>query len=101
MTAGALAAQADALLSAAAFLEQAGIPGLTIAVGGGEITILVSRTLPPAARIAAVTTLAAAIGAPAPACATIGTWTQISADGNIGAHPARICASIEPGETAA
>jgi len=101
MTAGALAAQADALLSAAAFLEQAGIPGLTIAVGCGEITILVSRTLPPAARIAAVTTLAAAIGAPAPACATIGTWTQISADGNIGAHPARICASIEPGETAA
>jgi hypothetical protein len=101
MTAGALAAQADALLSAAAFLEQAGIPGLTIAVGGDEIIILVSRTLPPAARIAAVTTLAAAIGAPAPACATIGTWTQISADGNIGAHPARICASIEPGETAA
>jgi hypothetical protein len=101
MTAGTLAAQADALLSAAAFLEQAGMPGLTIAVGGDEITILVSRTLPPAARITAVTTLAAATGAPAPACTTIGTWTQVSADGNIGGHPARVCASIEPGETAA
>ena len=99
--AGTLATQTDALLSAAAFFEQAGVPGLTIAVGGDGITILVSRTLPPAARITAVTTLAAAIGAPAPACATIGTWTQISADGTIGGHPARVCASIEPGETAA
>jgi hypothetical protein len=101
MTASALAAQADALLSAAAFLEQAGMTGLTIAVDGDGITILVSRTLPPAARITAVTALAAAIGAPAPACAAIGTRTQISADGSIGGHPARICASIEPGETAA
>jgi hypothetical protein len=43
------AAQADALLSAAAFLEQAGITELTIAVAGDQITILVPRTLPPAA----------------------------------------------------
>ena len=101
MTASALAAQADALLSAAMFIEQAGMTGLTIAVDGDGITILVPRTLPPAARLTAVTALAAAIGAPAPACTTIGTWTQISADGTIGAHPARICASIEPGEPAA
>lgn len=101
MTGGALAAQADALLSAAVFLEQAGLAGLTIAVADDGITILVPRTLPPAARLAAVTALAAAIGAPAPACTTIGTRTQISADGTIGGHPARVSASIEPEETAA
>ena len=101
MSAGALAAQADALVSAAAFLEQAGLTGLTIAVADDGITILVPRTLAPAARLTAVTALAAAIGAPAPACTTIGTWTQISADGTIGGHPARVTASIEPGEPAA
>ena len=54
--------------------------GLTIAVDDDEIIIQVPRTLPPAARITAVTALAAAIGAPAPACTTLGTWTQVSAD---------------------
>jgi len=97
----ALAAQADALLSAAAFIQQAGITGLTIAVAGNGITLLVPRTLPPAARIAAVTALAAAIGAPAPVCTTIGSWTQISTDGTIGGHPARISASIDPQDSAA
>jgi len=97
----ALATQADALLSAAAFIEQAAMTGLTIAVGDEGITILVPRTLPPAARIAAVTALAAAIGAPAPVCTTIGTWTQISADGTISGHQARVSASIEPKDTAA
>jgi hypothetical protein len=96
-----LAAQADALLSAAAFLEQADMTGLTIAVAGDQITILVPRTLPPAARITMVTALAAAMGAPAPVCTTIGTWTQISTDGTIGGHPARISASIDPQDTAA
>jgi hypothetical protein len=95
-----LAAQADALLSAAAFIEQAGMTGLTIAVGDDGIIILVPRTLPPAARITAVTALAAAIGAPAPACTTVGTWTQISATGRIGGHQARVTASIEPQGTA-
>ena len=99
--AGALATQADALLSAAAFLEQAGLTGLTIAVADDGITILVPRALPPAARITTVTALAATIGAPAPACTTIGTWTQISADGTISGHPARVCASIEPQDAAA
>ena len=65
-SASVLAAQADALLSAAAFIEQAGLTGLTIAVADDGITILVPRTLPPAARITTVTALAAAIGAPAP-----------------------------------
>lgn len=96
-----LAAQADALLSAAAFLEQAGMTGLTIAVADDGITILVPRTLAPAARITAVTALAAAIGAPAPVCTTIGTWTQISATGTIGGHPACVSASIDPQDTPA
>ena len=96
-----LAIQADALLSAAAFIEQAGMTGLTIAVSGDQITILVPRTLTPAARITAVTSLAAAIGAPAPVCTTIGTWTQVSTDGTISGHPARISASIDPEEPAA
>jgi len=94
--ASALAIQADALLSAAAFIEQAGMTGLTIAVADDQITILVSRTLTPAARITAVTALAAAIGAPAPVCTTIGTWTQISTHGTIGGHPAQISATIDP-----
>ena len=93
---GVLAAQADALLSAAAFIEQAGMTGLTVAVGDDEITILVPRTLPPAARITAVTALAAAIGAPPPVCTAIGTWTQISTHGTIGGHPAQISATIDP-----
>lgn len=101
MTAGALAAQADALLAAAAFIEQAGTPGLTIAVDGGKITILVPRTLTPAARIKAVTDLASVIGAPAPVCTPAGTWIQVTADGTIGGHPARVAASIEPEDTAA
>jgi hypothetical protein len=96
-----LAAQAGALLAAAAFLERAGIAGLTIAVAGDQITILVPRTLPPAARITTVTALAAAIGAPPPACTTIGVFTHISTDGTIGGHPARISASIDPQDTAA
>jgi hypothetical protein len=96
-----LAAQADALASAATFITQAGMTGLTIAVSGEQITILVPRTLTPAARLSAVTALAAIIGAPAPVCTTIGTWTQISADGTISGHPARVWASIEPEDTAA
>jgi hypothetical protein len=96
-----LAVQAGALAAAAAFITQAGRPGLTIAVTGEQITILVPRTLTPAARIAAVTALAAVIGAPAPAATTIGTWTHISADGTISGHPARVWASIEPEDTTA
>jgi hypothetical protein len=96
-----LAIQADALLSAAAFIEQAGMTGLTIAAGDDGITILVPRTLTPAARITAVTALAAAIGAPAPVCTTIGAWAHISTLGTISGHQARVSASIEPEETAA
>jgi hypothetical protein len=96
-----LATQADALLSAAAFIERAGVTGLTIAVSDEGITILVPRTLTPAGRITMVTALAAAIGAPAPVCTTIGAWAHISTHGTISGHQARVCASIEPGETAA
>jgi hypothetical protein len=96
-----LAAQAGALASAAAFVTQAAMTGLTIAVSGEQITILVTRPPAPAARIAAVTALAAVIGAPAPACTTVGIWTHISADGTINGHPARVWASIEPEDPAA
>jgi hypothetical protein len=96
-----LAAQASALLSAAAFIEQAGLAGLTIAVADDGITIVVPRTVPLAARVTTVTVLAAAIGAPPPTCTTIGTWTQISTTGTIGGHPARVCASIDPQDTPA
>ena len=99
--AGALATQADALLSAAAFIEQAGTTGLTIAVADDGITIVVPSTVPLAARITTVTALAATIGAPAPVCTTIGTWTQVSTTGTIGGHPARVWASIDPQDTAA
>jgi hypothetical protein len=98
---GALAAQADALLAAAAFLEHSGVTGLTIAASDEEIIILVARTLAPAARLRAVTALAAAIGAPAPVCTAIGATTLISAQGNIGGHPARVSTSIEPEDNTA
>jgi hypothetical protein len=97
----ALAAQASALASAAAFIGQAGVPGLTIAVTGGQITILVPGALAPAAAIAAVAALAGLIGAPAPACTTTGTWSSVSTDGTISGHPARVWASIDPGHSAA
>lgn len=98
--AGALATQADALLAAAAFLEHAGVTGLTVAASEGQITILVPRTLAPAAPLSAVTTLAAAIGAPAPACMAIGATTLITAEGTIGGHRTRVSASIEPEDNA-
>jgi hypothetical protein len=99
--AGTLAAQADALLAAAAFPGQAGITGLTVAAGESGITILVPRTLAPAARLTTITTLAAAIGAPAPVCTAIGATTLISTQGTTGSHPARVSASIEPEDTTA
>jgi hypothetical protein len=58
-----LAAQAHALRAAAAFIEQAGIPGLSLTVDEGQIVIQVPASLAgPAARTAAVTMLAAAAG---------------------------------------
>lgn len=96
-----LATQADALLAAAAFITQAGLTGLTIAVSEQQITILVPRTLAPAARMAAVTALAAVISAPAPTATTLGTWTHITTPGTIGGHPARVSASIDQEDSAA
>jgi hypothetical protein len=58
-----LAAQAHALRAAAAFIEQAGIPGLSLTVDDDQITIQVPESLAgPAGRTAAVTLLAAAAG---------------------------------------
>ena len=51
-----LAAQAHALRAAAAFIEQAGIPGLALTIDEGQITIQVPAHLAgPASRTAAVT----------------------------------------------
>jgi hypothetical protein len=94
-------AQAGALAAAARFIGQAGMTGLTIAVTGEQITILVPRTLAPAARLSTVTALAGLIGAPAPACTSIGSSVTISADGTIAGHPARVWASIDPQDSAA
>jgi hypothetical protein len=58
-----LAALAHALRAAAAFIEQAGVPGLSLTLDAGQITIQVPADLAgPASRTAAVTLLAAAAG---------------------------------------
>ena len=82
-----LAAQAHALRAAAAFIERAGIPGLSLTVDDERITIQVPGHLAgPASRAAAVTRLAAAAGGqasrntrPGPTCGWIRADGQITA----------------------
>ncbi len=89
-----LAAQAHALRAAAAFIEHAGIAGLSLTIGADQITIQAPACLAgPAARTAAVAVLAAAAGGQpsrdtAPGSRTYG-W--VSADG----HAVRIFTAIE------
>ena len=87
-----LAAQAHALRAAAAFIEQAGIPGLSLTVDEGQIVIQVPASLAgPAARTAAVTMLAAAAGGQAARDARPGrTRGWIRAEGQIAGHDVRI-----------
>jgi len=93
-----LAAQAHALRAAAAFIEQAGIAGLSLTIGAGQITIQVPVHLAgPAARTAAVAVLAAAAGGQpsrntAPGSRTYG-W--VSAEGQVAGHAVRIFTAIE------
>jgi hypothetical protein len=91
-----LAAQAHALRAAAAFIEQAGIPGLSLTIGQDQITIQVPVDLAgPAARTAAVTLLAGAAGGHAARVTRPGPargW--ICADGQIAGHHARIFTAI-------
>ena len=81
-----LAAQAHALHAAAAFLEHAGIAGLSLIIDEYGISIQVPQFLAGQdARIAAVGLLAAAAGARATAGAR---W--VTADGELAGHPVRI-----------
>jgi hypothetical protein len=94
-----LAAQAHALRAAAAFIEQAGIPGLSLTVDEDQITIQVPVHLAgPASRTAAVTLLAAAAGGQASRNMRPGpTRGWIRAEGQIAGHHARIfTATTEP-----
>jgi hypothetical protein len=91
-----LAAHAHALRAAASFIEQAGIPGLSLTIDEDQITIQVPVHLAgPASRAAAVTRLAAAAGghaAPDPRPGRTRGW--IKADGQIAGHHVRIFTAI-------
>jgi hypothetical protein len=91
-----LAAQAHALRAAAAFIERAGVPGLSLTVDDERITIQVPESLAcPASRAAAVTRLAAAAGGQASRDTRPGrTRGWIRADGQIAGHHARIFTAI-------
>jgi len=91
-----LAAQAHALRAAAAFIEQAGVPGLSLTIDDGRIIIQVPAHLAgPASRAAAVARLAAAAGGHAARDARPGpTRGWITADGQIAGHQARIFTPI-------
>jgi hypothetical protein len=93
-------AQAHALRAAAAFIEQAGIAGLSLTIDPGQITIQVPVDLAgPASRAAAVAVLAAAAGGQAAREARPGrTRGWIFADGQIAGHHARIFTAIDPAE---
>ena len=93
-----LAAQAHALRAAAAFIEQAGISGLSLTIDSGQITIQVPEHLAgPASRTAAVAVLAAAAGGQAARDMRPGrTRGWIFADGQIAGHQARIFTAIDP-----
>lgn len=91
-----LAAQAHALRAAAAFIEQAGVTGLSLTISEDRITIQVPAHLAgPAARTAAVTLLAAAAGGQAARDIRPGpTLGWVSADGQIAGHHASIFTAI-------
>jgi len=91
-----LAAQAHALRAAAAFIERAGIPGLSLTIDADQIVIQVPAGLAgPAARTAAVTLLAAAAGGRAAPDARPGrTCGWVRAEGQIAGHHVRIFTPI-------
>ncbi len=85
-----LAAQVHALHAAAAFIEHAGIPGLSLTIDRDRVSIQVPADLAgPAARTAAVALLAAAAGGHATAA---GRW--VTADADLAGHPLRIFTPI-------
>jgi hypothetical protein len=94
------AAQAHALRAAAAFLEHAGLAGLSVtADGDGSLTLRVPASAgAPAARTAAVAALAAVIGAPAPHRTAFRDCSWIASAGTLAGHPARITTYIDDKE---
>ena len=91
-----LAAQAHALHAAAVFIEQAGIPGLSLTIDDEQIVIQVPADLAgPASRAAAVARLADAAGGRAARDDRPGrTLGWIRADGQIAGHRVRIFTAI-------
>jgi hypothetical protein len=91
-----LAAQAHALRAAAAFIERAGISGLSLTISRDEVTIQVPGHLAgPASRAAAVTLLAVAAGGHATRDTRPGpTRGWIQASGQIAGHPVTIFTAI-------
>ncbi len=91
-----LAAQAHALHAAAAFIEHAGIPGLSLTIDDERITIQVPVHLAgPASRAAAAARMAAAAGGRAAREDRPGrTLGWIRADGQIAGHHVRIFTAI-------
>ena len=93
-----LAAQAHALRAAAQFIERAGMAGLSVSADSRGIHVFVPESLgSPAARITAVTFLAATLGSQ-PARIQTRAFALVSADGQIAGHDACIATSIYPGE---
>jgi hypothetical protein len=94
------AAQAAALRAAAAFLENAGLAGLSVTAGGdGSLVLRVpAESGTPAERTAAVTVIAAAISAPAPHRTVFAGCAWIAASGAIAGHPARVTTHIDEKE---
>jgi hypothetical protein len=89
-------AQAHALRAAAAFLEHAGLAGLSVTADSDGSLVL--RIPAPAGRTAAVAALAAAIGAPAPHRTVFRDCSWIASAGTLAGHPARITTHIDDKE---
>jgi hypothetical protein len=93
-----LAAQAHALRAAAAFIERAGIAGLSLTIDPDQITIQVPERLAgPACRAAAVAHLAATAGGRAARDTTPGSQIRgwVLGDGQVAGHAVRIFTPIE------
>jgi hypothetical protein len=93
-------AQAAALRAAAAFLETAGLAGLCVTAGcDGSLTLSVpDEAGTPDCRTAAVTAIAAVIGAPAPHRGGFAGCAWIAASGAVAGHPARVTTWIDDKE---
>jgi hypothetical protein len=93
-------AQAAALRAAAAFLEDAGLAGRCVIAGGdGSLVLAVpDQAGTPERRTAAVTAIAAMIGAPAPHRTALAGCAQVAASGTVAGHPARVTTWINDKE---